>query len=312
MALQEVCGGPYTSEHAASRADLTVVPNADIEPSKGVQVTPLLFARRLQEFRQREREAHLTPATPPQRSVWTTESDEKTWPLRQMRGTVVTTSAVPYARTPVHDTIAEELAQRPADFPSIVKNLRWDPSQMYPGQLLGDVAETHVDHAWEEIAEANGLKGLIETAPKNTWHFRGYTFIREGGGGITIHNKRRGTYHGEIDNFALVNTKDGVVPTISEVKAHNRIHGGKRVDLFLRRGTLDRVHGVLGDIFEASPAVMLIATKGSINPDSPEINRFEDKGGYVVYMQPRLSKLSDYANRIHRQVATPQHELAVG
>lgn len=280
----------------------------EVLDTEGGQVTPIDFALKLQRIHQLQQATQIDPQLSAPRLVYSSESRA---PVRTKRY-----RATSYVKTPTHKAIAYELRQRPASLSAITLGLKPDPSHEAFGRLVGDVAETHVAQTFQDLAASEAFKDIIELSPSETWHVGEFCFIRKGGGGITIYNEREEVYYGELDNLIFVHIEDRVIPTASEVKAHNKNHNGQLVDLFLRDGALNHTPGILEHVYHEKPAVLLVATEGSINPQSDEIHRFKSKGGIVTYMHPSLGELVGYAHRIReesqRYVPIPRQRGAVG
>jgi hypothetical protein len=204
-----------------------------------------------------------------------------------------------YARTPIHDAIAEELTRRSPDWFTLIDRLTKHPFHDEVKNIQGRLAELYVDQVIRDLAQTDRFRQLIQINPLDNLDSEEFSFRREWRGGLLAINLN-GKGNREIDNAFLVRYKEIKTPTLVEVKAGSTNFGGDHIDEFLQRNHLTKaVRAVESRYDGARAAVMLVTTRDGIDLASDAVKEFQAQGGYVVIMKPTTEDFRTYAKRIH-------------
>jgi hypothetical protein len=284
MALQEVYGGPNTSG-AEFSASPKPVPDADkvLHPN-GVQANPGDFSLALKELKARRPSTSTVPSPRPPRLV---ESS----PPRQPTEKTPVKKQVVYERTPIHDAVAEALSRTPPDWLTLTRRLATQSNITDPLESQGRLAELYVYDVIHGVATSGPYRKKIDMQSLNNHDTPRYSFRKQDNAGIRIWDKKKKRER-EIDVFFLA--RGGyMMPSVVEVKTYGEL-SRDRLEEFLDPDRLEQLVEPIYDAFGKRPAMMLVATASSFNPNSRNLRRFRDNGGYTVTMQPSHEDFTYY------------------
>jgi len=286
MAWQEVYGGPNTSGAEVSSKP---APDADnvLHPN-GVQANPEDFSLALKKLRARRPSTSTVPSPRPPHLVESsphrqpTEKAAKKKPIKQQEV---------YGRTPIHDAVAQALSQTPPDWLTLTRRLATQSNITDRWESQGRLAELHVYDVIHNVATSGPYRKKIDMKPLNHHDTPRYSFRRHDNAGIRIWDKDKKRER-EIDVFFLARGGH-MMPSVVEVKTYGEL-SRDHMEEFLDPDRLEQLIEPIYAAFGKRPAMMLVATASSFNPNSRNLRRFRDNGGYTVTMQPSHDDFTYY------------------